>query len=169
MYVCVHIQVCIDLFIVIYTCVYISFYDWCCLFHAMFEITMMITVTTHANVSCLNNYRMTFDAGKIQSEACFIFLSSQSWNLDTRNSWKNEVFTSFLFFSFLLLCSGRRATNCTEKWLEVNSLNYFHDFTQTALCHNITIMNHNISMFYLALASRSEGHIWGKAWVCYTR
>lgn len=30
------------------------------------EVVMMITVTTHANVSCLNNYKMTFDTTKIQ-------------------------------------------------------------------------------------------------------
>lgn len=29
------------------------------------DIIMMIRVATHANVSCLNNYKMTFNGGKI--------------------------------------------------------------------------------------------------------
>lgn len=62
-----------------------------------------------------------------------------------------------------IICTGRRVTDCTEKLLGVNSLNYFPDFTQATLCYNITIMDHNISMFYLELASRLAGHIRGEA------
>lgn len=40
----------------------------------------------------------------------------------------------------------------------MNSLSYFHDFSQARLSYSITIMTLNSSMFYLALASRLEGH-----------
>lgn len=40
--------------------------------------------------------------------------------------------------------------------------NYFQDFTLATLLQ-ITILNPSIAMFYLALASRLEGHIKGAA------
>ena len=63
-------------------------------------------------------------------------------------------------------CSGRGVTICPEEWDEVSSSNYFHNFTQATLSCNITTLNPNIAIFYLALPSRLEGHIKGEAWVC---
>lgn len=53
-------------------------------------------------------------------------------------------------------------TDWNKKWLDVNDL--FYNVTQAAtLLQYDHILVDSISMFYLALASRSEGHIRGKA------
>lgn len=106
----------------------------------MMEIILIITVTTWTKVTRQNNDKMTSNGEKYRRSYIPVMI-------------KLKLLSELIKKEFFLHLFWKKSLR-----LEVNSLNYFDDFTQATVSYSITIMTPNSSLFYLAIASRLEGH-----------
>lgn len=120
------------------------------------ETKILITVTTHANASLFQRVQTGLQCRKNTPTRC-LFLTSCSLSqclhiaIAQQHAFHQGINLSFrFFFPFFCALKKGRSDKC-----------HFHDFT-LAILLQITILNPNIAMFYLALASKLGGAYQGR-------